>query len=808
MKLNLEQRKIIEMEPSGHSLVKGVAGSGKTTVAIHRLFFLKQHYCPEENDKVLLVTFNKTLLHFIEHQYTTLQAEENEFDAAFGNKDAIHINNIDKLMFSFFSQYKKRKNLKVEIIDNDRRRKLLQQALFSIKDTYSSIKMMKPTYINFLLDEIDWINACHIQTRQTYQEIDRTGRANGGNGNPQKLNKNSEVRDAIYDLKETYERLLKKNQAIDFKMMNEMALEEAQHQDHPTYTHILIDESQDLSKVQLKFIQLLHSRSSYSSIMFVADNTQSIYPQSWLGKGRSYTTLGYDMSGRSRTLSKNYRTTTEISKAAYSLIEHDETIKNNIDFVKPSLIDRHGHEPIYRYFLDSQKQATFLVEEITSLKQDYALSDICIVAKEKRLIESASDILDNAGISNDLLQNSHPNFKKESVKLVTMHSIKGLEFKVIFLIDLNEGIIPHTGQGYDIDDTMDSEERKLLYVGMTRASELLYMSSVRQPSRFIKELDNQSLRLLKDAKIHPFRSLSIQDYVLTDSIIDLNAKEEVIRQWLLKELQHTYGYPLELMHLEYPVHQFSRKGYVDVAITIHRNGETIPYLFAEVKAFGTDLSDAKAQLQSYMQANNDALYGVVTNGIDIVITDKQGDSVSDIPPCQPHYLPATKSSQTYLDLRHDKSYGYLVDKDDTEAIEIFDTDAQLTLSDSPDQRIPLIGNVAAGLPIQALESYEDTIAVMDSWVIKPSETFALRVTGDSMIDAGINKGDMIVVHKQNHADNGDIIVALIGEEATVKKFMRMGSSVLLISENTTYEPIQMNAEDVVINGKVIGVLKT
>ena len=59
MKLNVEQRKIIELEPSGHSLIKGVAGSGKTTVAIRRVTFLKNHYCPEDDDNVLLVTFNK-----------------------------------------------------------------------------------------------------------------------------------------------------------------------------------------------------------------------------------------------------------------------------------------------------------------------------------------------------------------------------------------------------------------------------------------------------------------------------------------------------------------------------------------------------------------------------------------------------------------------------------------------------------------------------------------------------------------------------------------------------------------------------
>ena len=69
MKLNMEQRRIVELEPNGHMMVKGVAGSGKTTVAIRRITFLQNYYSPEEDDTILLVTYNKTLLHYIKYQY-------------------------------------------------------------------------------------------------------------------------------------------------------------------------------------------------------------------------------------------------------------------------------------------------------------------------------------------------------------------------------------------------------------------------------------------------------------------------------------------------------------------------------------------------------------------------------------------------------------------------------------------------------------------------------------------------------------------------------------------------------------------
>ena len=372
--------------------------------------------------------------------------------------------------------------------------KIMVKAIHSAQQKYPKNKIITPKNSVFLLDEVTWISACQIEDLETYQQIDRIGRATGANGTPQKLSKNSDIRESIFELMETFNDMLAKEGYVTFKQMNLMALQEAQQINHGKYTHIIIDESQDLTKVQLEFIKCIYREKAYSSILFVADNTQSIYSQSWLGKGRPYTSIGYDMSGKSRMLSKNYRTTTEISKAAFQLIENDSTINTNIDFVKPSLIDRHGHPPIYRFFTTNQDQISFLLKEIQILTNDYLPSEICIVAKEKRLIESMSQGLASAGIACEILQSSEANFESDKVKLVTMHSIKGLEFKVIFLIDLNDGVIPNS-KLYELDDeeTMESEERKLLYVGMTRASELLYMSSVKKPSKFIKQMNFEYL---------------------------------------------------------------------------------------------------------------------------------------------------------------------------------------------------------------------------------------------------------------------------------------------------------------------------
>ncbi|NLJ77828.1 MAG: repressor LexA, partial [Tissierellia bacterium] len=652
------------------------------------------------------------------------------------------------------------------------------------------------------------IKASNILDEETYQDIDRIGRASGGKGQPQKLVKNSPLRSGIFQLMHRYDHLLELEGHVDFRTMNLFALEEARRNLKGKYTHIIIDESQDLTKVQLEFLKCIYQDKAYSSIMFVADNTQSIYPHSWLGKGRPYTTIGYDMSGRSRMLSKNFRTTTEISKAAYGLIEHDENIRNNVDFVKPSLIDRHGHPPIYKCFQDQQGQLEFLYDEIQTIRNDYSYGEICVVARERRILENTLNYLESKGIECEILRRRKPDFDSDKVKLLTLHSIKGLEFKVVFLIDINEDIIPNSIMvDFDDEDNHDSEERKLLYVGMTRANELLYISSAGKPSKFIKEIENDYLRIKRDCSMRPYQSLAINEYKLKDRLIDINAREELIRQWFIRELINTYKYPLELIDLEHPVYLFSKKGYVDLVVNIYNRGKRTPYIFAEFKRFGAGIEDAIGQLKTYMQTDDTVQYGVVTDGLQVSIFDRNEDILNDIPRCNPYFLPDNKEKTRYINFKNQEEYLYTYDKDDRSNIEITNYKTELIMDYQNCSKIPIVGEIAAGIPTVVNREYENYLQIPNEWIYSTERTFALEVTGNSMNGIWIERGDAVIVHQQDNAINGDIIVAIINGEATIKRYMTMGDSILLLSENNDFEPIQMKEEDIAINGKVIGVMK-
>lgn len=121
------------------------------------------------------------------------------------------------------------------------------------------------------------------------------------------------------------------------------------------------------------------------------------------------------------------------------------------------------------------------------------------------------------------------------------------------------------------------------------------------------------------------------------------------------------------------------------------------------------------------------------------------------------------------------------------------------------ENIPVLGRITAGQPILAVENIEDTFPVPVQY-LENATVFMLKVRGDSMVNAGILDGDFIMVKQQSTAINGDIVVALIGDEATVKTFYKDRTVIRLQPENPAYEPI-LCPEGVTILGKVIGLFR-
>jgi repressor LexA len=138
------------------------------------------------------------------------------------------------------------------------------------------------------------------------------------------------------------------------------------------------------------------------------------------------------------------------------------------------------------------------------------------------------------------------------------------------------------------------------------------------------------------------------------------------------------------------------------------------------------------------------------------------------------------------------------------------TSRALTLAERPGGGVPILGRIAAGMPLQSEQNREGTLPVSADWCgSRAEDIFSLRVRGESMIGAHIVDGDVVVVRRQEHAQPGDIVVALVDGEATVKRFGRDGQAIVLKPENPTMSAIVVRPgeHEVRILGKVLGLVR-
>lgn len=174
--------------------------------------------------------------------------------------------------------------------------------------------------------------------------------------------------------------------------------------------------------------------------------------------------------------------------------------------------------------------------------------------------------------------------------------------------------------------------------------------------------------------------------------------------------------------------------------------------------------------------------------------------------CHAVELKSTSTVHAHLAKLEEKGY---IRKDPTKprAIEILHSDSNQDFKLQKEIiNVPVIGKVTAGEPILAVENIEDTFPLPVDFVdSKSHEVFILKIKGDSMINAGIFDGDFIVVSQQSTANNGDIVVALIEDEATVKRFYKEKDQIRLQPENKTMDPIYTSEASIL--GRVVGVYR-
>ena len=155
----------------------------------------------------------------------------------------------------------------------------------------------------------------------------------------------------------------------------------------------------------------------------------------------------------------------------------------------------------------------------------------------------------------------------------------------------------------------------------------------------------------------------------------------------------------------------------------------------------------------------------------------------------------------YLVIESNASRGISSVRNDEDKVEYNDRNDVFT-------KVPIVGRVAAGSPILAIENIEGSVVVDPAFIKKAEDSFALRVKGDSMINSGIFEGDLVIVTPNKSPLNGEIVVAMLDNEATVKTFENKNNKIHLLPSNDNYRPIEITTDrEFSIVGKVVGVVR-
>ncbi|MCB2356799.1 S24 family peptidase [Clostridium estertheticum] len=288
MELGLKQHRMIHSKPSKYSLIRGAKGTGKTTAAIYRSLYLKNNYCLYDDDKVLILTSNEEDINSIKNTYIAAQEETRfEYLSIFSNeKIKPQVLTLESIMHKYFLKYEDRYKLKREIIIENDKKNIMKDCILKVKENYPRLRILQIDYTQFFIDEVKWIKSCNYLEADLYLQVNRIGRKCEKGQGPQRINKNSTARKAIYELMIMYNEKLNLENFVDDEDINIYALKMLQSVSMGKYTHIIIDKSENLTKVQLEFINALYKNKSYSTMTFLVDIDGEYNANSWMLKGK------------------------------------------------------------------------------------------------------------------------------------------------------------------------------------------------------------------------------------------------------------------------------------------------------------------------------------------------------------------------------------------------------------------------------------------------------------------------------------------------------------------------------------------
>jgi len=482
LNLNDEQMRYVHIKANGPVLIKGVAGSGKTTIGLYRthqeLTGKNQKSMPmfaRRNKRILLLTYTKTLTKSMEQLY------EEHYDKIPHN---VTISTISAWMRGQLG----RQGFSRSPAKDDLRIELIKQAQKEIAHKHPDDKVVSRRSAEYLLDEIDKVIRARWLTNLTnYKMINRVGRGVG-------LDRERH-RPIVWEIYQRYQQLLDADEWFDWADLPRLVHRHCYPL--PQYDAVIIDEAQDLPPSHLHLAsRLIPDYSESRSLTLLADPAQSIYY-----RGIPWKEAGIDIrGGRTQILAKNFRNTQQILEAARHILEGCSDLKAENEYIPPTSANQMGPMPALVSYQSDKEAIDFVIHEVIKLCQSnhYRLSDIAILSRTKIPFRTWQTAFRQEALSLINFRADDFHILENDVKFITMHSAKGLEFPVVFVIDLSDDRIPRIDPLSETKAEDELQERKLFYVSMTRAAERLYLLHPRYDrSRFIRDLNEVTVTKMR-----------------------------------------------------------------------------------------------------------------------------------------------------------------------------------------------------------------------------------------------------------------------------------------------------------------------
>ena len=457
--LHPAQRQIAEREYNGPARGSGSAGTGKTIVALHRAVNLAKQN-PEY--RVLLTTFSDTLANALQKKLRCLVSNEPRLGERLevAALDAVG----ERLYGSHFGS--------ARIADRKEIKGLLVEHSAGIEELRFGQR--------FLLGEWEEVvDAWQVDSLEEYLNIKRLGRRTRLPEAQRKL---------LWQVFSGVKNHLNKHGFITRSQLFSELADKISSRSHPAYDVAVVDEAQDISVAQLRFLAALGADRK-NSLFFAGDLGQRIFqaPFSWKS-------LGVDIRGRSHTLRINYRTSHQIRKQADQLLGPEVTdIDGNVDDRRGTVSVFNGPDPDVRVFNSEDEEISFVGQWLGSLAEDdVSAHEIGVFVRSELELHRARRAVESAGLPYKVLDEKMETVTGK-VTISTMHLAKGLEFRAVVVMACDDEVIPSQQRIESITDNADLEEvyeteRHLLYVACTRARDHLLISSASSASEFLDDL--------------------------------------------------------------------------------------------------------------------------------------------------------------------------------------------------------------------------------------------------------------------------------------------------------------------------------